>query len=235
MSLSRAWDAFDAYLFDIDGTLLHCRDAVHYFGFCEVLTKLAGKPVNLDGVVAHGNVDPGIIRDAMARAGVADTVWRPHLSQLCGELASYVEQHRDEFRIEVLPGVPRVLQHLRQQGRVLGVATGNLERIGWTKLDVCGLRQEFSFGGFSDSYEYRGPMITGAVEKARSLAGAGARVCVVGDTPSDIRAAREAGVEVIAVATGIYPQAELHEADLVVPSMPDLMQGTVTASRVIRS
>ena len=26
-SPARAWDEYDAYLFDIDGTLLHCTDA----------------------------------------------------------------------------------------------------------------------------------------------------------------------------------------------------------------
>ena len=31
-TLSRAWDKFDAYLFDIDGTLLNTRDLVHYDG-----------------------------------------------------------------------------------------------------------------------------------------------------------------------------------------------------------
>jgi phosphoglycolate phosphatase len=55
----RAWDEFDAYLFDIDGTLINCRDAVHYFAFCESLTRIAGRPMNLDGVVAHGNTDAG--------------------------------------------------------------------------------------------------------------------------------------------------------------------------------
>ena len=53
------WDAYDAYLFDIDGTLLNATDAVHYFAFCEALTLLAGRPINLDGVNAHGNVDNG--------------------------------------------------------------------------------------------------------------------------------------------------------------------------------
>ena len=27
------WDSADAFLFDIDGTLLNSRDAVHYFAF----------------------------------------------------------------------------------------------------------------------------------------------------------------------------------------------------------
>src|SRR5579863_9132392 len=78
-----SWDSFDAYLFDIDGTLLHCRDAVHYFAFCEVLTSIAGRALTLDGVATHGNTDMGIVRDALRLAACHDTspsaspLWKP--------------------------------------------------------------------------------------------------------------------------------------------------------------
>ena len=78
-SLPRRWDTFDAYLFDVDGTLLDCRDAVHYFAFCETLKSLSGRELNLDGVTAHGNTDIGILRDALALAGVPESDWRPRL------------------------------------------------------------------------------------------------------------------------------------------------------------
>ena len=217
----RAWDTYDAYLFDIDGTLLNCTDAVHYFGFCEVLSGVAGRPLNLDGVVAHGNVDVGILRDALALAGVEDTEWRPRIAEMRESLSSFVEARSGELCVDVLPGVREVLEHLRGRGAKLGVATGNLERIGWAKLDRCGLRTWFDFGGFSDAYEYRGAMIAGALSKARVSAGESAAVCVVGDTPSDIRAARENGLDVIAVATGIFSREALGE------SMPDLLVGSM--------
>ena len=221
-TLSRAWDGYDAYLFDIDGTLLHCRDAVHYFAFCRVLSNVAGRPLNLDGVSVHGNIDPGIIRDAMLHAKVPEANWRPLLPQMLAALAADVEQHRDELQIEILPGVPDVLRHLRSVGAALGVATGNLQRIGWAKLAHCGLREYFSFGGFSDSHEYRGAMIAAAAQLARSLTRPDAAVCVIGDTPADIAAAREAGVDVIAVATGIYKADQLQAADLVVEDLSEL-------------
>src|SRR6185503_10778846 len=53
-SLPRAWDGFDAYLFDVDGTLLNCKDAVHFFAFRNALRTLSGRELNLDGVTAHG-------------------------------------------------------------------------------------------------------------------------------------------------------------------------------------
>ena len=222
----KTWDTYDAYLFDIDGTLLNCTDAVHYFGFCEVLTSIAGRPLNLNGVVAHGNVDMGILRDALLRASVPDASWRPRQAEMRDALSSFVEQRSADLCIKVLPGVAEVLEHLRGRGVKLGVATGNLERIGWTKLERCGLRSKFDFGGFSDEFEWRREMIAGAVQKAKAIAGEGASICVVGDTPTDVRAAHDNGLDVIAVATGIFSADELRAAnpDLLVQSLEDLLQ-----------
>lgn len=208
-STRRRWDEYDAYLFDIDGTLLHCADAVHYFAFCEALGRLAGRPLNLDGVTAHGNTDIGILRDALRLAGVSDEVWRPRVGETREAMCRFVEERRADLCTTVLPAVPEVLEHLRARGAVLGVATGNLEGIGKLKLEHCGLLEHFDFGGYSDAYEYRRDVFTGALRKAQTLAGAEAAVCVVGDTPEDVRAARANGLDVIAVATGIYSFEEL--------------------------
>jgi len=205
----RGWDGYDAYLFDIDGTLLHCTDPVHYFAFCEALTALAGRPLNLDGVVAHGNTDVGILRDALALAGVPDAAWRPHLGEVQGAMCRFVGERKGELCVTVLPSVLEVLRRLRARGAVLGVATGNLEGIGRLKLERCGLLDQFAFGGYSDAYEYRRDVFAGAAAKAKHLAGADAAICVVGDTPEDMRSARSNDLDVIAVATGIYTADEL--------------------------
>ncbi len=222
--LSRAWDGFDAYLFDIDGTLLNQQDAVHYFAFCEALSGVAGRPLNLDGVVAHGNVDTGILRDAWALAGVSEAVWRPQLAAVQAGMCRFVEERRGEVRVTVLPGVVAMLERLRERGAKLGVATGNLAGIGRVKLEAAGLLDKFDFGGFSDGYETRRDVFRGALHMARGLAGEGASVCVVGDTPEDVRSAKANGLEVIAVATGIYrrEQLEAEGPEVCVASLDEL-------------
>ena len=200
----RAWDQYDAYLFDIDGTLLQCTDAVHYFAFCEALTSLAGRPLNLDGVTAHGNTDVGILRDALALARVHEDTWRPKLPDTQKAMCRFVAQRRADLSVSVLPAVHAVLDHLHANGAVLGVATGNLEGIGRIKLDRGGLLDRFDFGGYSDAYESRRDVFRDALTKALALAGEDAAVCVVGDTPEDVRSAKANGLDVIAVATGIY-------------------------------
>ncbi len=207
--LSRAWDGFEAYLFDIDGTLLNCRDAVHYFAFCDALSGVAGRPLNLDGVVTHGSVDEAILRDAFVRGGVEEELWRDRMDQICEAVGRQVEANRGDLEIEVLAGAKRVLEHLRGRGAVMSTATGNLARVGDAKLRECGLLGFFQHGGYSDGCQSRSEVFRRALARVRADAGAGASVCVVGDTPADVQAAHANGLEVIAVATGIFSAEEL--------------------------
>jgi phosphoglycolate phosphatase-like HAD superfamily hydrolase len=225
------WDCYDAYLFDIDGTLLHCTDAVHYFAFCDALTAITGFPMNLDGVVAHGNVDTGILRDALIRSGLPAHVWGPRLEEAREAMRRQVERNKADLRVEPTQHAAEMLQYLRAQGAKLGVATGNLEAIGRLKLSHCGLLHYFDFAGWSDDFEYRKDVFAHALKKSRDIAGPGARVCVVGDTPADVKAAHANGLDVIAVATGIYSHDQLtcEGPTWCINSFDDLLRMPVTA------
>lgn len=214
-SLPRPWDGFDAYLFDIDGTLLNCTDAVHYFAFCDALESVTSRPMTLEGVTAHGNTDIGILRDAFTLAGVDEGIWRPLLPSLRERMCRFVHAHAHELCASVLPSVQQALEHLQAKGALLGVATGNLEGIGQLKLKKAGLLDFFEFGEWSDICERRSDIFSNAIRQAHKLRGAQASLCVIGDTPADVQAARENRVSIIAVSTGIY------SFDLLCAAQPD--------------
>ncbi len=220
----RPWDSFDGYLFDIDGTLLHCSDAVHYFAFCDALQRLTGRALTLDGVTAHGNTDVGILRDALALAGVPEAQWRPRLPEVRERMCRFVEAHTDELCAAALPQVSEVLEHLRVRGATLGIATGNLRAIGELKLKRAGLLDFFEVGGWSDLFEHRADVFRGALELMRAATSASAAICVVGDTPADVLAAQANGLPVIAIATGIYSREQLlaEEPELCLESFAEL-------------
>ena len=223
--LTRPWDAFDAYLFDIDGTLIHCEDTVHYFAFCEALQGISGRALTLEGVIAHGNTDVGILRDALTLAGVPESAWRHRLPEIRATMCRYVAERQQELCPTVLPDVREVLQHLRSREAILGIATGNLEGIGRAKLQRAGLLALFHFGGFSDHFEFRVDVLRAAAATARALTREDAAICMIGDTPADITAARENGLSVIAVATGIhsYDQLATEAPDLCLRSLEELL------------
>lgn len=196
------WDEQNAYLFDIDGTLLRSRDRIHYDSFFECVREVMGHELDLSGVTLHGNTDPGILRDAFVQTTVGDSHWRASLEEVLERMRTTVAARRDRMDLVRMPSIEETLEHLAARGAKLGVATGNLEAIGWVKIETVDLRHWFEFGGFSDRYTDRADMIAHAAEKARAVAGPDATVCVVGDTEFDIAAARANGLPTIAVATG---------------------------------
>ena len=220
------WDDQRAYLFDIDGTLLRSRDRVHVDSFFSSVRTVMGHELVLDGVVLSGNTDPGILRDAFRLAQLDDELWQPHLKNVLETMRRDVLARRAEMRLVKMPGVDEMLEHLQGKGAALGVATGNLESIGWLKIEVLGLRHWFSFGGFSDSYDVRSEMIAHAMQQALRHAGPEATVCVVGDTPADITAAQANGLPCIAVATGNFSFDQLmeHEPEVCATSLEALLQ-----------
>jgi len=205
------WDDCDAYLFDIDGTLLHAKGGVHTDAFSSSVLAVMGHPLPIDMVPVHGSTDTGILRDAFRHAAIPDHVWQPRLEEILQCMRETVLDGRERMSVTVMPGVLSLLAYLKGKGKVLGVATGNLEQIGWLKIERAGLRDWFRFGGFSDRHALRSEMIANALEAGRPFTGANPTVCVVGDTPSDIAAARANGLPTIAVATGVYPYSALLE------------------------
>ena len=99
-------------------------------------------------------------------------------------------------------------------------------------MEEAGLRKWFRFGGFSDRFPVRSAMVGDAVAQARALLGpelaAASKICVVGDTPRDIEAARANSLAVIAVATGYYGFDELAklEPDVCTTSLAALLAAT---------
>ena len=204
-----AWDSADAYLFDIDGTLLNTRDGVHYYAFRHAMRDVFGLDANIDGVPVHGNTDIGILRAVLLRGGISEATIAQRLPEALRHMCDEVRQNAGDIRVEICPSVRDLLDHLRAAGKLLGIVSGNLEPIGWAKLSAAGLREYFSFGSFSDRHELRADIFRHGVTEARRRRGEHARVYVVGDTPRDIEAARAVGLPVIAVATGTYPREEL--------------------------
>ena len=219
------WDAQDAYLFDIDGTLLRSRDRVHVESFSSSVQRVTGFEVTLAGILLHGSTDTAILREACKQAGVPAEVLEASTESILEAMRHTVADRRNELDLVRMPGVEQVLDHLARRGALLGVATGNLEVIGWIKVEQAGLRQWFRFGGFSDHFPIRSELIGQAADKARELAGKAASICVVGDTPRDIEAARANFLSVIAVATGNYSYEELmeYQPEVCATSLADLM------------
>lgn len=220
------WRQYDAYLFDIDGTIANTRGGVHYNAFHTALREVYGCEGRIDPVPVHGNTDIGILRATLQHHGLPRDDFELLLPKALELMCAEVARNADRLQVELCPAIPELLALLRNEGKLLGVVTGNFEQIGWAKLQRGGVRDFFDFGSFSDCREKREDIFRHGIELARRLRGSTTSVCFVGDTPSDIRAAVQVGMPVIAVATGIYSRHELggEGPDLCITTCAELLR-----------
>jgi len=199
----------DAYIFDIDGTLLVTKDLVHWNALHRAMLEAYGVDTTIEGIPYHGMTDLSILRAALDRAEVRDGMFEARLPTALEIVRRDVEANRKEIMPQICPSIPALLTKLQQQGPLLGVASGNLATVGWHKIEAAGLRDYFSFGFFSDRCEHRTGIFRKAMNHAAAQLGAKTCVCFIGDTPSDVQAAKEVGASIVAVASGTFSVAEL--------------------------
>ncbi|HXU16044.1 MAG TPA: HAD hydrolase-like protein [Terriglobales bacterium] len=214
-----------AYVFDIDGTLLVTRDLVHWNALHQAMLEAYGVDATIEGISYHGMTDLSILRAALAREGIQDGRFEAALPKALEIVCREVDANRAEIRPQVCTGIPALLTELRSQGKLLGVASGNLESVGWHKIEAARLRQFFSFGFYSDRCETRAGIFQTAVKRVRQALGPEARTCFIGDTPADVRAAKEIGALIVAVASGTFKFEELEACgpDLCVVDCEELL------------
>jgi phosphoglycolate phosphatase len=210
------------FLFDVDQTLISTGGA-GIRALNRAFEKVLSVRDAMDGILPHGKTDPGIVREIFeSRAlNVASGAFPETLSAI---LDCYLEFLDDEIAIspiyKVLPGITPILDLLsRHPGVLVGLATGNVEPGARIKLERGNLNRYFAFGGFGSDSENRTELVRrGAAlgaEKAIARWGCAPEpnmIFVIGDTPRDIDAGREAGFQTIGVATGKYSVPELSAA-----------------------
>lgn len=196
-------------LFDIDGTLLRGGPAKGAFERAMVETYGTAGPI--DAWDFSGKTDPQIARELLRAAGLDDpeidrgfeALWSGYLAGLEAGLAARP--------MEILPGVPVLLEALdalESEGEVaLGLVTGNLARGAELKLASAGLRSAWRIGGYGSDHETRNELPGIALERARATFGRrfrGPEVVVIGDTPRDVACGRAHGTRTVGVATGSF-------------------------------
>ena len=199
----------DAYIFDIDGTLLVTKDLVHWNALHQAMLEAYSVDTTIEGVPYHGKTDLSILRAALAREGIHDGAFEAKLPKALEIVCREVEANHRQINPAICAGIPELLKVIQSSEKLIGIASGNLETVGWHKIEAAGLREFFSCGFFSDHCESRAGIFQNALDHVARQLGPQARPCFIGDTPSDVEAAREVGALIVAVASGIFSFDEL--------------------------
>lgn len=199
-------------LFDIDGTLLNTSGSA---------TRAADKAFEkffkikniMDGIRTDGKTDPLILKE-MFNTGLrrdydeneAELLFEEYVNLLNAELLN-------GGKISLMPGIYELLSLLHNdENNLLGVATGNIEKGAWAKLQHSGLDKFFKFGGFGSDSDCREQLIRKAIQRSSDYCDRKVnKVYVIGDTPFDIIHGKASGAITVAVSTGIYKYGELEE------------------------
>lgn len=235
--------------FDVDGTLIRSigvdANRLHKDAFSYGFKKIFDIDTHIDVIEHHGGTDPLIIVKVLAHHSIPVQEAMSKLKDVEAAMVEYAQQHVSSVSVglELLPGVKDLLELLKAQDNVATcLVTGNLEPIGWAKMQALGIYHMFSdahFGGFgsdycsgdieSDWWRDRMQLVRIAAERCTAnFPGGIISHFHVGDTPMDVQAALGAGVGAVGVSTGTYSGAQLLEAGGGDPRcvvLPDLTDG----------
>lgn len=218
-------------LFDIDGTLLRRAGPHHRQALEDAVLRVTGRQASTAQIPVQGMLDSDILRWMLKDAGARPAEIRSALPEIIERAQRLYVRRCPDLRARVCPGVRSLLARLARRGLPLGLVTGNLSRIGWTKMRRSGLRPHFRFGAFAESASTRAALARLAVSQARRerWIGPGALVALVGDHPNDISAARANGLRSVAVGTGVVPLEVLAACgpDILVPDLRSLSLETL--------
>ncbi|KAL3142771.1 hypothetical protein ABBQ38_003071 [Trebouxia sp. C0009 RCD-2024] len=217
--------------FDVDGTLIRTvgdnANKLHKLAFMNAWKEVYGLETHLDVIQHHGNTDPLILIRVAQYHGIAKSDAAAKLKDMEDSMLKYYMANADKAGVglECLPGVKQLLQELKDRDDVLTcLVTGNLQPIGWAKMEALGIKHLFSepyFGGFGSDYcnpdnseqswKDRAELVKIAAQKAeKHFPGVQWKAkWHVGDTPMDIQAAQGGKAQALGVLTGVYSRQDL--------------------------
>jgi phosphoglycolate phosphatase len=212
-----------AILFDIDGTLVSTGGASDR-AWKRAFKELQGVDVEISAVTGKGVPDPAVGRQAFEAVIGREPTDEEMEALMRRRLDHLPEEVKKSPGFTVHDGVMETLERLIDEGRLLGLTTGNVEEAAHIKLSRAGLNRYFSFGGYGSDSPDRTELTKVALERAELVSGRSldlASCFSCGDTPRDVEAGHGAGIRVVGVATGKYTVAELTEAgaDAAIQSM----------------
>ena len=210
--------------FDIDNTLIQSSSG-HVEALLLAISEVYGLEARIDVISHHGMTDQEIITRILAEYEVnladIETGLQDCLDRMPLKYAEIVESEK----IVMMEGAVDLISKLEHTGFILGLVTGNLEKIARAKLEKIGINHFFKIGGFGSDHINRTNLVKIAIQRAEEQFNIGSdrHVFHFGDAPQDMKAGREAGVVPIGVTTGVFTAEQLKAtgAEIVIPNLKD--------------
>ncbi len=209
-------------LIDVDGTLV---DSVPDLAFCvDEMMKRLGRP-------EHGESK---VRDWVGN-GVERLVRRALIGQLDGEPEEADFQRAYPIFLELYavntsqrsllyPGIREGLDYLKQQGYRLGCVTNKASQFTLPLLRDLGIHDEFEIIVAGDSLPKKKPDPLPLLHAAEQLGVKPEQAMMIGDSQSDVKAARAAGFQIVCMSYGYNHGEDIrsYHPDAVIDSLTEI-------------
>jgi phosphoglycolate phosphatase len=209
-------------LIDVDGTLV---DSVPDLAFCvDAMMEKLGRPPHGEAAVRNwvGNGVERLVR----RALIGRLDGEPDEADFEAALPIFTELYAENTskRSLLYPGVREGIAFMKGAGYALGSVTNKAARFTEPLLRDLGIRDNFSLVVSGDTLPKKKPDPMPLLHAAQHFGVAPADSLMIGDSVSDVKAARAAGFGIICMSYGYNHGRDIREAepDAVIDSMIEL-------------
>ncbi len=226
-------------LWDVDHTLIE-NSGISKDTYARAFERLTGRSVDHE-IHTEGRTDPEIMLNMLTAHGIEPTT--EHVARIPEALESSMSANASRLRERgyALPGAHTTLEALRDApGVIQAPLTGNIRPNAFTKLSVFGLHAylDFEVGAYGSDDHVRANLVGIARRRAATKYNATfdtRSTILLGDTWRDVRAGRDGGAFVVAVASGSdsIDRLQAEGADIVLPDLRDA-QSVVEAVTSVR-
>ena len=208
-------------VYDLDGTLADTADDL-----VATLNSLLAK----EGLAPMSAESAGSLLGAGARvlikrgfAASGRSLEPETIERLFGDYLEYYNAHI-VVRTRLYPGADRALAAFDRAGWRQAVCTNKIERSAKLLIEKLGIADHFAFVCGQDTFGVGKPDAKPLLETIAAVGGSKVRAIMVGDSGTDIKTARAAGVPIVAVDFG-YADTPVKELgpDRVISHFDELM------------
>ncbi|MBM2813306.1 MAG: phosphoglycolate phosphatase [Ignavibacteria bacterium] len=216
-------------LFDIDGTILLLNSGIARSLFVRAIDEILHVPCTLSGNVSFaGKTDLSILFDFLQAEGIDQTIDNTQINRLWERLTELFGNYCTSEYIRLLPGVKELIGTFQNdEHTTLGLLTGNFKSNAYLKLSAFNLHTYFPFGAFGCERINRSELPPLAIERANQFKAPvyfnHRNTIIIGDSPLDIKCAKDNYLPVLCVATGGFSYNQLAELtpDLIFENLED--------------
>jgi len=211
-------------LIDVDGTLV---DSVPDLAFCvDEMMKQLDMPTHGEAKVRHwvGNGVERLTRRALI--GQLDGEPDDELFERAYPIFLELYAENTSKRSCLYPGVMEGLDYLQREGYKLGCVTNKASQFTLPLLEDLGIKDRFEIIVCGDTLPEKKPHPMPLLHAAEFFDVKPENALMLGDSMSDVKAARAAGFHIICMSYGYNHGVDIHDSnpDVVIDSMSELEQ-----------